>query len=155
VYEFMLQHKERDRERWSYYDEFLKSKKIKKVRDHYPDFDTFIVQQIQTKKINRAVDIRDSLPTICVGPTKNLKRYIEGKLDFEQAYDNAVDAGGENADFKRLFKFRQWLATEDTQKDLLDAPKNIREKIVYELEKIGKRAKQLKTEVSAKSSAKT
>ncbi len=46
VYEFMLQHKERDRERWSYYDEFLKSKKIKKVRDHYPTFDDLIVKKI-------------------------------------------------------------------------------------------------------------
>ncbi len=84
-----------------------------------------------------------------------MKRFVEGKLNFEEAYENAVDAGGENPDYRRLYKFRQWLAQEDTHNDLLDTAKNVREKIEFELEKIAKRAKQLKTEISAKTSAKS
>jgi hypothetical protein len=42
--------------------------------------------------------VRDSLPTICVGPVKNLKRFAEGKIDFDDAYHNAMDAGGGTVD---------------------------------------------------------
>lgn len=38
--EFMLTHNERDRDQWSYYDEFIKSKKIKKVRVPEAEGDT-------------------------------------------------------------------------------------------------------------------
>jgi ParB/Sulfiredoxin domain len=151
VFEFMLLHKESDRERWSYYDELIKSKKMRKARDQYPDFDKFIVLKIRKGEIKRAVDVRDSLPAICVGPTKNLKRFVDGKINFEEAYHNAMDAGGGNADYKRLHSFRQWLARTDTEKDLVDTKeKNIRDKIEFELDKIEKRSKQLKTAMSTK-----
>src|SRR5947209_4445115 len=114
----MLHHKEVNRERWSYYDEFVKSKKIKKARDQYPNFDGFIVQKIRKGEIKRAVDIRDDLPSVCVGPPKNLKRFVDGKIDFDEAYHNAIDAGGANAEYKRLHTFRQWLAKTDTEQDL-------------------------------------
>ena len=148
VYEFMLKHDERDRDRWSYYDELLKSRKIKKARDQYPDFDNLIVTKIRASEIKRAEDVRDSLPTICAGPPRNLKRFVEGKIPFTEAHENAVDAGGENADYKKLFKFRQWIVLDETEKDLLDAPKNVRDKIEFELAQIEKRAKKLKAAIA-------
>ena len=151
VFEFMLHHNEINRERWSYYDEFVKSKKIKKARDQYPNFDKFIIQKIRKSEIKRAVDVRDSLPAICVGPPKNLKRFVEGKITFDDAYHNAMDAGGANAEYKRLHNFRQWLARTDTEKDLVETKeKNIRDKIEFELDKIEKRSKQLKTSMAQK-----
>ena len=90
------------------------------------------------------MDVRDSLPAICVGPAKNLRRFVEGKIDFDNAYGNAIDAGGGNADFKRLHTFRQWLAKADTEKELVETnEKNIRDKITFELKQIEKRSKQL------------
>jgi hypothetical protein len=145
VFEFVLHHNEINRERWSYYDEFLKSTKIKKAREQYPDFDKFIVQRIRKNEIKRAVDVRDSLPAICVGPAKNLKRFVEGKITFDDAYHNAMDAGGGNSEYKRLHSFRLWLAKADTEQDLTDTrEKNIRDKIEFELDKVEKRSKQLK-----------
>jgi hypothetical protein len=35
VYQFMLKQEDYDRGRWSFYDEYLKSTKIKKARDEY------------------------------------------------------------------------------------------------------------------------
>jgi hypothetical protein len=99
-----------------------------------------------------AGDVRDSLPAVCVGPSKNLKRFVDGKIDFDDAYHNAMDAGGGNAKYKRLHGFRQWLAKVDTERDLVDTKeKNIRDKIGFELEKIEKRSKQLHTAMSKKS----
>lgn len=152
VFGFMIKHNEVKRDRWSYYDEYLKSKKIKKARDQYPDFDKLIVQKIRNSEIKRAVDVRDSLPAICVGPAKNLKRFVEGKMDFDDAHRNAMDAGGGSVEYKRLHTFRQWLAKADTETDLVETKeKNIRDRINFELEKIEKRSKQLSIAMSKKS----
>ena len=148
----MVKHNEVKRERWSYYDEFLKSTKINKAREQYPDFDKLIVQKIRKSEIKRAVDVRDSLPVICAGPAKNLKRFVEGKIEFDDANRNAMDAGGGNADYKRLHTFRQWFAKVDTEKDLVETTeKNIRDRITFELEKIEKRSKQLAAAMAKKS----
>lgn len=144
VFEFMVKHNEIKPDRWSFYDEYIKSTKIKKVRDQYADFDKIIVQKIRKREIKRAVDVRDSLPTICVGPARNLKRFVEGKIDFEEAHETAMGAGQGNAYYKRLHSFRLWIAKADTEKDLVETKeKNIRERICFELEKIEKRAKQV------------
>lgn len=148
VYEFMLAHGETERDRWSYYDELLKSRAIAKARDAYPEFDKLIVGKIRSGEITRAVDIRDSLPTICVGPPKNLRRFAEGKLAFEEALGVAVDAGGENPDYRRIYRFRQWLAQADTETDLLDSPEAVRDKIEYEFSQIEKRIKRLKARLA-------
>src|SRR5215471_11091625 len=101
----MKKHKEHERDRWSYYDEYLKSKKIQKARTDYAALDDFIVKEVRSGHIAKAMDLRDQLPVICSGSAKNLKRYIEGKLTFADAYDNAVDAGGENSALKKLKRF--------------------------------------------------
>lgn len=144
VYDFMIHHRDTDKERWSYYDEYIKSRKIKKIRQEYPNFDNFIVEEIKSGNISKAMDLRDKLPVICVGPSKVLKRYIDGKLAFDEAYDAAADAGGENYALRKLKKFRDWLALNETEDDLLEANKIVRDKLQYELKEIEKRAKKLK-----------
>jgi len=149
VYEFMIKHNDSDRERWSYYDEFLKSAKIRKVREDQSGFDDFVVDQIKKGEIPKAMDLRDKLPTICAGPTKVLKRFIGGTNSFEDAYEAAVDAGGENYALKRLRKTREWLALTETEDDLLDANKQIRDKMLFELKELEKRSKKLKEKLEA------
>jgi hypothetical protein len=144
VYDFMIEHDDTDRERWSYYDEYLKSTKIKKARDEYANFDTYVVKQIKSKQIPTAMELRDKLPTICSGPSKVLKRYVEGTTGFGDAYESAVDAGGENHALKKLHRFRDWLVLSDTQDDMLEANKQVRDKMLFEMKEIEKRSKKLK-----------
>ena len=144
VYDFMIEHNDADRERWSYYDEYLKSAKIKKAREEHANFDSFIVDQIKTGQIPKAMELRDRLPTICGGPGKILKRFVEGTVAFGDAYEAAVDAGGENYALKKLRRFRDWLALSDTQDDLLEANKQVRDKMLFETREIEKRSKKLK-----------
>jgi|ERR1051326_96201 hypothetical protein len=143
VYEFMIVHEDDDREHWSYYDEFLKSAKIKKARDEYAHFDDFIVKQIKSGDIPKAMELRDKLPTICVGPAKILKRFVNGTASFEDAYEAAVDAGGENYALKKLRRFRDWLVLTETEDDLLEANKQVTDKMRFELKEIEKRIKKL------------
>lgn len=144
VYEFMLEHKDQDREHWSYYDEYLKSNRIKKARQELANMDDFIVKQIVSGAIPKAMDLRDKLPVICAGPTKILKRYIEEKITFESAYEGAVDAGGENPALAKLKRFRAWLALTDTEDDLMDCNKQVRDKIHFELKEVEKRTQKLR-----------
>ena len=61
-----------------------------------------------------------------------MKRFVEGKIQFGEAHQNAMDAGGGNTEYKRLYAFRQWLAKADTEKDLfLEEERNVRDKIEF------------------------
>jgi len=150
AYKFMLDHGEADPDRWSYYFEYLKAgKKVQNARTQYPDFDTLIVSKIRSGEINRAVDVRDKLPMVCNEP-RFLKRFYEGKITFTEAVERAEDAGGDNADLQKIKKFSKWLAAPDTDDDLVDNEKNIRDKIEYELSQIEKRISKIKTKLEKK-----
>ena len=152
TYEFMVKHDDQVREHWSFYFEYLKSAKIKKARDEYASFDKFIVRQIKSGEIPNAQDLRDKLPVICAGHTKTLKRYVEGKTDFEEAYERAVVGGGENHTLRRITKFRDWLAKKETEEDLLEPTKTIRDKSQFQLKEIEKRAAKLRVTLEKRAS---
>jgi len=153
VYEFMIAHNEQDRERWSYYDEYLKSNRIKKARQEYAGFDEFIVKEIRSQNISKAMDLRDKLPTICAASTKILKRYIDGKITFSEAHEDTVVVGGENVALKKLRKFREWLALSDTEDDFMESNKQIRDKMLFEIKEISKRANRLQKALEVKKTA--
>jgi len=150
VYEFMLENDDQDPAHWSYYDEFLKSRKIKKAREEVAGFDAFIVGEIKSGQMGKAMDLRDKLPVIVSGQPKILKRYMSGAYDISEAHAHAVTAGGEHHVLNRLKRFRKWLVESDTQDDLLEAPKAIRDSMQYELKEIEKRAKKLRELVEQK-----
>src|SRR5581483_11785937 len=50
TYKFMEDNDDTHASRWSYYDVYLKSKKLKKVRDNYPNFDTVVVDMIKKEE---------------------------------------------------------------------------------------------------------
>lgn len=132
VFEFMIAHGETDRDKWSYYDEYLKSTKIRKAREEHPDFDDLIVNNIKSGKIRRAMDLRDKLPTICKAP-KVLKKYVSKKVSFEDAYEDSKFDGGESAELQRMKRFRSWLADAETIDDILNQNRSIRQKWILNL----------------------
>jgi hypothetical protein len=150
VYEFMIEHDDANRDRWSYYDELLKSRKIKKARDEVAGFDAFIVEQVKSGAIDKAVELRDKLPVICAASPKILKRYMAGTYDFGDAHEAAVTAGGENHALNKLRRFRKWLVESTTEDDLVEAPKAIRDSMQFELKEIEKKAKKLKELLDSK-----
>ena len=134
VYQFMIDNDQGEKARWSYYDEYLKSRFIKKVRDE--KFDRLIVEKINLGEIPRAVDVRDKLTVICKAP-KPLKRFAAEEYDFEEAYDWAVEAGADSTPYAKLAKFRKWLATQETKQSLDRTGGETRKKIEFELKKLG------------------
>ena len=148
TYQFMLDHDETDTARWSYYDEYLKSRKVKKARLAYSSLDDLVVEKIKSGEIARAVDVRDNLPTICSVP-KVLKKFAHETSDFNDALAQAVDAGADSTPVKRLSTFRQWLVKRDLEDALLRTQGQARRKIVYELDKVARRAKSLQAKLNS------
>ena len=134
VYQFMLDNDQGETARWSYYDEYLKSRSIKKVRNE--KFDQLIVENINKGKIARAVEVRDKLSVICKAP-RSLKKFMAGDYDFEEAHEQAIEAGADSTPYMKLAKFRKWLATQETGQSLGRTGGETRKKIEFELKKLG------------------
>lgn len=149
TYQFMIDHGETATDRWSYYDEYLRSSKIRKAREAYPDFDVLIVEKIKSGEIRRAVDVRDELPVICSASPKLLKKFATGVLAFENAVETAMEGGGDSAHLKRLTAFRKWIVSDEAD-PLLQVTGQVRDKIIFELGKIYTRVSALRAKLQPK-----
>lgn len=142
VRDFMLKHDEHTIDRWSYYDEFLKSRKIAAARQEYPEMDALIVEKIRSREIPTAMELRDGLKDICQASGRTLSRFVDRKTTFEQACESAEEKGASDVTVQKLEKFRKWLVEADTQDDLLDQPSR-KKQFLFELEHIQKRCTKL------------
>jgi hypothetical protein len=98
--------------------------------------DDVIVESIKDGDIERAMDLRDQLPTVC-GSTAILKRFAEGKLPLDKSYERAIDSGADNAPYKKTAAFRRWITETDMDSLLSASPQKVRDKLLYEFDKIG------------------
>lgn len=150
VFQFMLDNEDDNRERWSHYDEYLKNRKIKAAREEIASFDTTVVGMIKAGKI-RAVDVRDQLPLVCRTP-KVLKKFANGKIDLEDAFDDAKHSGADSVELGKVKRFRNWLVTDEAVDEILDHNRNVRLKIDYELKNLEQRIKAVRKRLEEESS---
>jgi hypothetical protein len=143
TYQFMVDNEETETSRWSHYDEYLKSNKIKRARQAHPELDPLMVKYIKGGTIERAMDLRDQLPVVCSSPTI-LKKFAAGKVSLEEAYGRAVDAGADSVPYKKAAAFRRWITGEEIETAIETCPKKARDKLLYEFDKIGVRIAALK-----------
>lgn len=136
TYEFMLQHNDADVKRWSYYEEFVKSNRIKKVRDTFPQFDEKFAEKVKSGEIGRAVDVRDKLQKIASGPPKVVAKFVGGEISFDDACERIDDSGNSDNTYRKLSKFRSWLASNEAQEAILNAPDNVQKKVSFEVAKL-------------------
>ena len=140
VYAFMLEHEERNPARWSYYDELHKIRRFDQARELYPDFDKLVVGKIKSEEIKRAVDLRDDLPLVVEAGGKILKKFMECRLDFQEATNEAKMKGAGNATMRRLEENRRWLADNERDEDITSATPDERNAIKFNLTKLKDRA---------------
>jgi hypothetical protein len=147
VRDFMLQHGEKETTRWSYFDEYLKSRKISSARSEYPEMDTQIVTKIRSGEIPTAQDLRDGLRRICQAGGKTLGRFADGRMTFDAACDSADQKGVGDATLQKFTRFRNWLAETETMDDVLDQ-KPRRAQFEYELNHIQKQCTKILKKLS-------
>jgi hypothetical protein len=101
------------------------------------------VESIKSGEIERAMDLRDQLPTVC-GASATLKKFAEGKLTLEQAHERSIDAGADNVPYKKALAFRRWITDPDMDSLLAGCPQRVRNKLFFEFNKIAVRIAALK-----------
>lgn len=148
VYQYMIDHDERDPAKWSYFDELLKARKFDNARKLYPKFDELITQKIKTGEIARAVDVRELLPEITRVAGNTLKKFMNGNYSFDEAAKDAQLRGSGNHNIKRMTEFRKWLIDPDLDVELKVASNEELKTIKYELERIQSRTAKLLKKIS-------
>jgi len=136
VYSFMREHRDSDIQHWSYYDEYVKSRKIARRRNEHPEFDRVFVQKVKSGQIPKAVDVRDKVVKIAEAGGKALTKFLLGEKSLEEAYEAARSRGVDNALYKHMVRFRKEIGDPDTRQELKRMPKVQLDKCRYELGKI-------------------
>ncbi len=139
----MVDNKEKDVNRWSYYFEYLKSDKIKKAREEYPELDKVVVKKIKSGDIPTADDIRNGLKTICVASGKILHQFVSEKTNFGTSVIKAEGRGAKDTAFQRLKRFKEWVSNPSTEEELLALTGDSLKRSAFELRKIYKRTESL------------
>lgn len=141
VYEFMKQHNSIDPSRWSYYEEYLKSRSINAARAEFSELDNVIVNQIKTGNIRQAIDIRQKLEPVT--KIKNLKKrrklisdFIAGNLSIDDCYEEACNCGVNKDIVKNLSTIRIKLINLDEDKYIPNLSQEERNKCQFEVKKI-------------------
>jgi len=143
VYAFMVKHKQNAPDRWSYFDEYFKGRKVDELRKSYgEDFDKAIVKKVETKEIPTAMALRDGLKVIC-RVSRTAHKFAEGKITFDKALDEAKDKGAKETSVQRVQKFRTWLAEKETLDEILDLKPELRKKVQYDIKNLGRRCDQI------------
>lgn len=148
VYEFMLSVDDRNPDRWSYYDELLKGRRFNQTRELYPNFDQKITEMIQNEEIERAVDVRDGLPKIVKVGGNTLKKFMNGKLSFHDAIQEAHHRGAGNYYTKKFTDFKNFLAEESVDAELANVSDEERSQLIYLINRIEARIKQIAKKVN-------
>lgn len=133
IYQFMVDHHEESPDRWSYYAEYLKPRKVQKQREEHPQLDKIIVSKIRNGEISKAVDVRDKVVKIIAVGGKTLRKFMETKGSLGECYEAAIDRGANNQVLKKLENFKKMISDPDTKDELLEMPDNQQNKCIFTL----------------------
>lgn len=139
TYEFMVENGQDKPNKWSFYYEYLKNRKVKKMRDSDLRLDEVILEQVGKNKFT-AQELRDRLPVICENE-KAYEKFVSGKMDLNTSYETLVkDGKTEDAvvKFKNIEDYIDSLDKEQLQKLNQSAAKNVKFRIGKILTKLRK-----------------
>ncbi len=143
TYQFMIDFGDTETTHWSYYEEYIKSNKIKKMRDAYDNVDEFIAEKIKSGVIKKAVDVRDKLPVVANSSKKIIKKFLNGDIDLYEAFSRAHESGDADGAYQKLKRFKFWIIDPETQSSVLTSSGQARDKMKYEINKINSQCSSL------------
>ncbi|MCY4623953.1 MAG: hypothetical protein OXC99_02995 [Chloroflexi bacterium] len=146
AFQMMIDAGDDNTSRWSYYEAYASSTKLRNHRENIPGLHDRVVELIKEDKFPRALDMRDKLPDI-LRNQRARKIFLDQNEPepFKEALAVADISGDTDAAFKRLQRFRIDLAATQTRGQITkllrsDSSKGRTE---YELNQIVKFANQL------------
>ena len=140
VYEYMIKNDDNHVNKWSYYSELLKNKKIRKYMSTVDGFEERIAKDIKEDRIGAAIDIRNVLGNIAKVGDKESARIIrdiaQGDYNIYDGHKILEDSGKTGDAFKFLNKFRQKINEKNFRDKVLNGDKA---RIAFELKQIRKK----------------
>ena len=146
AFQMMIDAEDDNTSRWSYYEAYASSTKLKNQRENIPKLHDRVVTLIKADKFPRALDMRDKLPDIMRNKRARQVFFDESEPEpFKEALAVADISGDTDAALKRLQRFRSDLATSQTKTQItkLLRSDSSRGRTEYELNQIVKFASQL------------
>ena len=137
VYQYMIDKDDNHPNKWSYYEELLKNRGIKKAFEKHPELEDKIIDDIKNNRIKMAIDIRklgdigklnDKLSN------KILKDLAKGEEDLYSAYYIVESSGKMDNNFQLVYNFRKKISDENFFNKLLN-DENLGD-VEFELNKI-------------------
>jgi hypothetical protein len=142
TYEYMVSVGDTDVNKWSYYYELIKSRKISGIIKKIPEFETFLVGKIKAGQIKKAADVRDAVPKLSLAKKSLIDKVVCGKVDIYEAVERVEESGNADTTYLRLKRFRDWLVTSETRAAIEATSDEARKKMEYELRQVVKRAQE-------------
>lgn len=139
VYEYMLENEDNHPEKWSYYEELLKNRNIRKYLETVDGLQDKINESIKNNEIKMALDIRNVFGGIAKVQDKEsnkiMREIADGNLDIYEGYQKIEDDGKAGKVYQTLKKFRMTINEEDFSKRMMNESSA---QIKFELSKIEK-----------------
>lgn len=123
VYEYMLEKDDNHPNKWSYYEELLKNRGIKKAFLENPELENKIIEDIKNNKIRMAIDIRKLGDISKVNDKlskKILKDIADGEEDIYSGFDIVASSGKMDNNFQIISNFRKKITDETFSSKLLN-----------------------------------
>jgi hypothetical protein len=121
---------------WSYYYEYLKSRKIQAQREIHPELDKTIVKRVKSNEISRAEDIRDKVTKIAGVGGQIIQDFIDKPKSLDIFYEKAMERSEDTALYRALNRFRIKIGDLDTKKSIQGMGQRNRQRCKFELNKI-------------------
>lgn len=144
TYAFMIDHNEDIPSRWSYYDVYLRSQKVKKKREVEPALDNRIIQEIRGGKVT-AQQFRDMLPEVCAHD-KAFVSFVNGKTSLIGAYER-LEEEGKTEDLAKLMKKMHERVRELKKDDFDGLSPKASKTVEYEMRQVIRKLTSLKQKV--------
>lgn len=144
TYEFMIDNDDTDINKWSYYYEMLKSRKISTLKKKIEGFQEALVKKIKSGEINRAVDIRDGVAKLADARQQVAEGFAKGEISLEDALERMEQSGNADGSYQRLRRFRIWLIDTNTEASIQNANAAAKKKMVYELGQLSRQIDRIK-----------
>jgi hypothetical protein len=142
TYGFMTRHDDIAPPHWSHYDEYFKSRDITRARKRHEKLDDVFVNCVKNDDEFYAIDVRTKLAKICKHD-KVLKKFVNGDLTLDEAYQQLVDSGAEARAYQKLKRFGMWITTEGAEKEIRHCNGAEKARVLLELRRLSARLTKL------------
>lgn len=144
VYDYMLEKEDLAADRWSYYEELLKNRKLQSAIKDNPGFEEVLVEQIKTNQIVNAADIRKVGEMAAVKTKKGKKVFqgvVAGTTDIYSAYASLKDESSFDKVADKVSAYKEFISDPKLVETIMASQQ--KDRIIYDIKVTGKRIKAL------------